>query len=54
MKDSKVLAQNKTSWNSIADEWFGATSLPTYGPTLPYEDTLNLFDSLDQLLKVNI
>ena len=47
MKDNRVLAQNKTSWDFIADEWFGATSLPTYGPTLPYEDTLNLFDSLD-------
>lgn len=37
MKDNEVLAQNKTSWDLIADEWFGSTSLPTYGPTLPNE-----------------
>lgn len=39
--------QNKMGWDSIADEWFGATSLPTYGPTLPKEDNLNLFNLLD-------
>lgn len=47
MKDNNVLVQNKLSWDSIADEWFGSTSLPTYGPTLPNEDTLNLFGLLD-------
>jgi 2-polyprenyl-3-methyl-5-hydroxy-6-metoxy-1,4-benzoquinol methylase len=47
MKNNIVLVQNKTSWDFIADEWYGSTSLPTYGPTLPYEDTLKLFDTLD-------
>lgn len=47
LKDNKTLVQNKMSWDFIADEWFGSTALPTYGPTLPKEDTLNLFDSLD-------
>ncbi len=47
LKDNKILVQNKMSWDFIADEWFGSTALPTYGPTLPKEDTLNLFDSLD-------
>jgi cyclopropane fatty-acyl-phospholipid synthase-like methyltransferase len=47
MKDSKVLVQNKESWDFIADEWVGTTALPTYGPTLPREDTLKLFGLLD-------
>ena len=47
MKDNNILIKNKLSWDTIADEWFGSTSLPTYGPTLPNEDTLNLFNSLD-------
>lgn len=47
MKEDKILVQNKMSWDFIADEWFGSTSLPTYGPTLPQEDTLNLFNLLD-------
>jgi len=47
MNDNKILIENKVSWDSIADEWFGSTALPTYGPTLPQEDSLNLFDSLD-------
>jgi SAM-dependent methyltransferase len=47
LKDNKILFQNKLSWDFIADEWFGSTALPTYGPTLPKEDTLNLFDLLD-------
>ena len=47
MKDNEILAQNKVSWDSIADDWFGSTALPTYGPTLPKEDTLNLFNIID-------
>lgn len=47
MKENKILVQNKMSWDFIADEWFGSTSLPTYGPTVPKEDTLNLFNLLD-------
>lgn len=47
MIDNKILIQNKIGWDFIADEWFGSTSLPTYGPTLPKEDTLKLFDFVD-------
>lgn len=46
LKENEILVQNKIGWDSIADEWFGATSLP-YGPTLPKEDNLNLFNLLD-------
>lgn len=44
MKDNKVLTQNKKSWDYIADEWLGSTSLPAYGPTLPDEHTVVVFD----------
>jgi Methylase involved in ubiquinone/menaquinone biosynthesis len=47
LKDNQILVQNKMGWDSIADEWFGSNALPTYGPTLPKEDTLNLFNLLD-------
>lgn len=42
------------SWDSIADEWFGSTTLPEYGPTLPKEDTLNLFHLLDNKTVLDI
>lgn len=54
MKDNKTLIQNKAGWDSIADEWFGSTALPTYGPTLPKEDTLNLFQLLDNKTVLDI
>ncbi|HML47854.1 MAG TPA: class I SAM-dependent methyltransferase [Clostridia bacterium] len=40
------MKQNQAAWNSIADDWFGSTALPVYGPTLPTENALNLFGSL--------
>ena len=44
MKD--ILFQNKTSWNAIADSFFGVTALPTYGCLCPTEDELHLFPEL--------
>lgn len=41
-----VLAQNKSSWDAMADSWFGVTSLPTYGCLCPNEDELRLFPNL--------
>lgn len=43
MEDTELLQQNRESWNRIADEWFGSTALPVYGPLVPTEDTLQLF-----------
>jgi ubiquinone/menaquinone biosynthesis C-methylase UbiE len=54
LKDNKILVQNKAAWDSIADEWFGSTALPTYGPTLPKEDTLSLFGPLDGKIVLDI
>jgi len=40
---NKTLLQNQTSWNAIADDWFGTTALPEYGCRMPTENELNLF-----------
>ncbi len=40
---NEILTQNKSSWDAIADDWFGRTSLPTYGCLIPTEDELHLF-----------
>jgi len=42
-----VLAENKSSWNKMADSWFGVTALPTYGCLCPNEDELHLFPDLN-------
>jgi SAM-dependent methyltransferase len=42
-----ILAQNKSSWNTMADSWFGTTALPTYGCLCPNEDELHLFPDLN-------
>lgn len=42
----KILAQNKASWDAIADDWFGTTALPVYGCLCPTEDELRLFGDL--------
>jgi SAM-dependent methyltransferase len=42
-----VLAQNKSSWNAIADDFFGVTALPTYGCLCPNEEELHLFPDLN-------
>ena len=44
--DDIILTQNKTSWNAIADSFFGVTALPTYGCLCPTEDELHLFPDL--------
>lgn len=44
---NSVLAQNKSSWNTMADSWFGVTALPTYGCLCPNEDELHLFPDLN-------
>lgn len=43
MNNNSILNQNKTSWDNIADLWFGKTVLPTYGCLIPNENELNLF-----------
>jgi SAM-dependent methyltransferase len=42
----KILIQNKQSWDTMADSWFGTTALPTYGCLIPTEDELKLFPNL--------
>ncbi|MFT3951333.1 MAG: class I SAM-dependent methyltransferase [Oscillospiraceae bacterium] len=44
--DKAVLAQNKASWDAIADDWFGTTALPVYGCGVPTEDDLHLLGDL--------
>lgn len=47
MLPESVLVQNKSSWNAIADDFFGVTALPTYGCLCPSEDELHLFPELN-------
>jgi len=42
MNTKEILEQNSNSWNKIADDWFGKTALPTYGPFTPTEEELHL------------
>lgn len=42
-----ILSQNKSSWNTMADSWFGVTALPAYGCLCPNEDEINLFPDLN-------
>lgn len=44
--NDKILNQNKKSWDTMADTWFGTTALPTYGCLIPTEDELKLFPDL--------
>lgn len=46
MKNNEVLKHNEVGWNTVADQYFGITSLPTYGPYSPTEDELNLFGDI--------
>ncbi len=41
-----IIAQNKASWNTIADFFFYVTALPTYGCLCPTEEELHLFPEL--------
>lgn len=44
--NNDVLTQNKSSWDTMADSWFGTTALPIYGCMIPTEDELKLFPNL--------
>jgi len=43
METEKIHKTNRDYWNANADDWFGATSLPTYGVRFMTEEDLNLF-----------
>lgn len=47
MKSDAILNQNKSSWNLIADDFFGVTALPDYGCLCPTEEELHLFPDLN-------
>ena len=44
--NNDVLTQNKSSWDTMADSWFGTTALPAYGCLVPTEYDLKLFPNL--------
>lgn len=44
--DNDILIQNKRSWDTMADSWFGTTALPAYGCFIPTEDELKLFPDM--------
>lgn len=46
MNKSEIHVQNKKSWDTIADDWFGTTALPIYGCKMPSEEELNLFEDV--------
>ena len=46
MNQKQLLDNHRKNWNMIADDWFGATSLPRYGCYIPTEDDLKLFPDL--------
>lgn len=46
MKKEDILNQNKSSWDAIADDWFGSTALPEWGPSVPNENELRLLENL--------
>ena len=41
-----ILTKNKSSWDAIADSFFGITALPKYGCLCTTEDELHLFPDL--------
>lgn len=41
-----ILKQNEKSWNALAKDFFGVTSLPVLGCSIPTEDELHLFPEL--------
>lgn len=50
----EILKQNKTSWDNMADTWFGTTALPNYGCYIPGEETLQLFPDLSNTKVLDI
>jgi ubiquinone/menaquinone biosynthesis C-methylase UbiE len=45
--NTDTLTINKTSWDEVAQNFFGRTALPEYGPFAPDEKELNLFGDLN-------
>lgn len=43
MNHNTIVDNNKSYWNTHADQWFGTTALPHYGVMFPTEDELHLF-----------
>ncbi len=43
MEFKDALKHNEAGWNAVADQYFGVTALPAYGPFAPTEEELNLF-----------
>jgi len=43
---SKILAINQKGWNAVAEQFYGGTALPKYGPLAPTEDDLGLVGDL--------
>ncbi len=41
-----ILKQNESSWDAMAESWFGTTALPVYGCYIPTEEQLQLFPDL--------
>ena len=41
-----IIKQNEKSWNALAKDFFGVTSLPVLGCSIPTEDELHLFPEL--------
>lgn len=46
MEQKEALRHNQNGWNKVADQYFGITSLPAYGPYTPSEDELRLLGSI--------
>ena len=42
-----ILKQNESSWNALAEDFFGVTALPVLGCSIPTEDELKLFPDLN-------
>lgn len=46
LKNDEIINTNKHYWNTYADLWFEATSLPKYGVHFVTENDLHLFDDV--------
>lgn len=48
MSNKEIHDINRNYWDTYADEWFGVTALPQYGPFFVTEDELNLFGDVKE------
>ncbi len=46
MNEKEALKQNEHGWNAVADQYFGVTALPEYGPFSPTEEELKLLGDI--------